>query len=356
MRTFFTTEEILDKILRSRDTYVWKQILKQQDQVFVYAKSKDGNWDRNNKVLFNFHQSGKKIFSYNEFFDAILSENTKRVTGLSMPIFLLDIDAERAKKISDNYGVCCYSVKDKTSPFIANRGWSVETTDDDVDNSWSYFYQHLNPTSNSILMIDRYLFSSEWNKKNGDPDDYLRDSFFNIQNILEDTLPAIMEGGVMTVTIVFSDDTIKGGKNDYRAYTFSDIVTKMQTIQSEVKRPYSYNVELISINKDCAYYNDTHDRFVITNYSITEAAHKLKAFNKNKQVITKQKLSFDYSYSKGIAPDDISSVPVQTQIRVIDAIKKLLNDPKSANHIKHSINGVMSTSSIAIENRLLTGE
>ncbi len=358
MRTFFTTEENLTKILHARDNNVWKQILMQQEIIYISSKNGNGKWDMTNKTLLNFHRSGKVFQVYDSFFNDIKGSRPDKTTNLGMPIYLLDIKPEEAKNIRDKYGVCCYSIKYKGKPFVVEKGWEIDSDDDDKlpTKNWNCFYDGLNTHSNSILIIDRYIFGSEWNKENGEPDEKFQDSLDNIQQILDNVLPNAIENDIVNVALVFSDENIfeKKGRRTKR-YHFPEIVSKVQTMKKRIVRPYNFDIELICINHGCAYYRDTHDRFVITNYAITEAAHKLKAFNSRNQVITAQKLGFDYSYSKGIISNDKSSVPAFTMTRVINAIKELLGTPTNAPLIKHALNGVITPGgTISIRNRLLT--
>ena len=96
MRTFFTTEQELIKLLKSSDDNVWKQILRKQQCVFVSS-----DWDENNKLLSAFHRSGVRIYSYPDFFERI-NEDHELMTKLGTPIYLLDITKDKAEESRGN--------------------------------------------------------------------------------------------------------------------------------------------------------------------------------------------------------------------------------------------------------------
>lgn len=352
MRTFFTTEQELINILESSGDNVWKEIVKKQHYVFVSLPFGRKEWDESNPLLNAFHRSGRKIYAYPDFFERI-KNNRSDITKLSSPICLLDISKEDAEQIRRDYGVCCYDIESKMKPFVAKRGWDIETSDEEKPKSWNYFYDGIIPFCNSILIIDRYLFASDYNKKNGEPDEIIQDSYDNLEQIMKNVLPKESKCSNFVLTIVFSCSSNKGGIGEYDP-SWTEIIEEIQNIKIRIGRPFEYDIEVISVDKGCAYYNDTHDRFVITNYSITEATHKLKAYRYGGFSLCKQKLFFDYSYSKGIDEEDKSSIPAATQERVLNALKNYINDKKNKAKIRYALNGEeFSLSERNVRNKML---
>ena len=344
---FFTTEQELKKLLESSDDNVWKQILKKQQCVFVPS-----DWDENNRILNAFHRSGVKIYSNPDFFDRIIVDYEK-MTKVVTPIYLLDITKEKAEEISREYGLCCYAIEDNTKPFISKRGWDIETSDEEKPKNWDFFYDNIFTNCNSAIIVDRYLFACDYNKNNNEPDEVIQDSYDNLEQIMKNILPRELKCKFV-LTIIFSCSSNKGGRGEYNP-TMTEIIEEIQNIQKRIGRPYEYDIEVLSVDKGCAYYNDTHDRFVITNYSITEAAHKLKAYRTGNVVLCKQKLSFNYTYSKGIEDDDKSSLPATTQERILKALRNYINDKKNKGKIRYAINGEeYSLSEREVQNKLLT--
>lgn len=353
MRTFFTTEQELINILASCEDNVWKDVVKKQHHVFVSLPSGRVNWDENNRLLSAFHRSGKKIYAYPDFFEKIKNDQ-EIMTKLSTPIYLLDITNEEAEEISREYGICCYAIGTMSKPFIVKRGWDIETTDVEKPNSWDYFYKDIHSYCNSIVIIDRYLFSCEFNKKNGEPNEVIQDSYANLEQIMNNILPKESKCKDFTLTIIFSCSTISGGLGE-KPPKFSEIIEEVQNIKERIGRPFDFNIEIVSIDRGCAYYNDTHDRFIITNYSITEASHKLKAYRTGGISLCKQKLYFDYTYSKGIEEGDKSSLPATTQERVLNALQNYIRNRKNRKKIKYAFNGVeYPLQERGVSNKLLT--
>lgn len=353
MRTFFTTEENLIKILHSDDTNIWKRILNLHDVIFI--SSPTGMWNQNNKTLSNFHRTGKKLYCYNEFFDRIKSDS-RCVLNLSQPTFLLNLDSDKTNEIMDDYGVCCYSIESDNTPFYTNMGWEIEANDIDfVDKSWKLFFAGLNKSCNSILVMDRYFFASQWNKDSGCPDDNLQDSYDNLASVLDNVLPDSITDETLVVSVLFDISTVvNSGKNKRIAPTFQDLAVKIEQIRQSINRSYKFHIELISVQNGCSFYSETHDRFIVTNYSITEATHKLKAFNNKGEVIDNQKLYFNYAYSRGITQNDKSSAPAKTQDRILSSIKQLLSDTNNYSKVLYALDGVVQTyDSGVLQNRLL---
>ena len=141
-------------------------------------------------------------------------------------------------------------------------------------------------------------------------------------------------------------------KIQYEYYTFEEIVKIIEKLKTEIYRPFKYDIEVISVNKECAYYNDTHDRYVITNFHITTVSHKLVAFTEDKRYLHQQLLNFYYIYSTGVL-DSKSSMPITTKERVLEAMIKLLSENEN-DKIKYALNGkILEFKKENIKNKLL---
>ena len=98
-------------------------------------------------------------------------------------------------------------------------------------------------------------------------------------------------------------------------------------------------------------YEETHDRFIISNYFVIHASHKIKAFNAQQKSLCAQKLTFDYLYSEGIEEDDISSTPEVSQDRVLKALCDTFHTSKS--EIQYAANGQVNKKGVfTIQNDL----
>ena len=352
MRTFVTTEQHLVDILNAPASDVRQKIVRKQHRILLSTISPDDTLDLTNRSLLNLHKTGVQIFPYSDFVNNI-TKTPEKLKCLSIPILYLDIDRESARDISTKYGVCCISAEETEPPFILRRGWDIETTDPDKEKSWDFLFKNVDKRSNSAVIVDRYLFASMNNKRNDDPDDNIEDSFDNLEAIISNILPAEFADGLFTITIVFSKQAINSGIRG-RKTSFEDVVKRIEDIRTNIDRPYSFDIEVIALDNGskennnsnkCFYYNDTHDRFVITNYYVIEATHMLKAFRKGGISLTKQKIALRYAYSAGMEEGDISSIPAMTQERVIECLVKLITEPDNIvnNCLVYALNGEIKT-------------
>ena len=357
-----TSEKIIDQICSGKSNNIWYKILLQQQQIIISVN--EGNcWNSSN--IDSLHKSGKMIITL-PFDVSELPSMPDYVDALADCIILLDIPAKLANDISKDYGVCCLSTRSNDTPYIAEQGWPVDTSDPSFEKTWSNFYSGSKRNYTSAILIDRFLFSIEWNKGNGCPDEDISDCLFNVKEILDNIIPFEVLDDKFTVTLVFAtENLIKSAKIDvngnvlrdnqnriiYDYYTFQEIVNMVQEIKEEIYRPFNYTIEMIGINKKCAYYNDTHDRYVITNFSTTIATQKLVAFNSSKKELHKQILQFYYLYSSGL--NGKGSIPAVTKERVTESLKLLIKESHSSN-IRYAINGkVRYFQQENIKNRLL---
>lgn len=346
MKALCTTESQLRKMVCASEEDVWHQITNTH-KCFVLSTENgvdDISIIPDNKYLLNLHRSGKKLLFNTSIINA-LPKRPDYISNLSDCIYLLDITPQEASAIHSNYGVCCFSTQQlPNNPYLASRGWNIDTSDDDKEKTWDFFFKGVNRNCTSAIIMDRYLFSSAWDKKNDDPDDDIEDSYYNLEAIIDNIVPFDLQDNQFTLSIFYSHQEIKNsGKNQRNIPTFEDIVSRINDIKNTLYRPFKYDIEVISLDSDCAYYNDTHDRFIFTNYYIAEASHMLKAYKTNPQIsICKQNLSFNYIYSVGLHPDDKSSIPLKTLERIVKSLVNLLKT-NNTNSIKYALNGVVST-------------
>lgn len=343
MFSLYTTEENLSDLCLQRGN--WYNII--NNQSIVYVSSKDGGeeWDINNPVLINLHKAGISIEVENKLADDIKKDHSK-VLKLDNPVYLIDIDEAEAKKIEEEYGVICKNIKKSDEVGISDIGWDIDTSDTSKEQSWNFFFKGIKTPLNSLVVIDRYFFSSEKNKTKSSLNETIDDSFYNLSEILNSLLPKKAKDSVVSIVILFDYDTLADEMG------FKELVEKVNKLKKTINRTYVYNIELISLNKDCYRYKDTHDRFIISNYFLVKATHKVKAFRRGNLSLVPQSLYFDYIFSKGIKPGEKSSIPIITQDRILNAIKDSLKTSK--NIILHGCNGKESEKgNFIIKNRLL---
>ena len=321
MFTIYTTEDKLTELCI--EGAEWYDIIRNQKTIYICNNSEDDEWDVSNQVLMTLHRAGTSIEVDNTLVSEIKDDNSK-VLELNNPAYILDFKTEEAKAIEEKYGVIFLSTSNTPKPILAKRGWDIDTTDDSKKNTWEFFLKNNKIKYNSLLIVDRYFFSSE-------PGETFDDSLFNLRAILNELLPS-NNMPKFTVSIIFDER-----KSDF---DMQNLATKVNKVKKTILGKTPFTLELISIDSDCYKYKETHDRFIISNYFVINATHKIKAFNSKGQALCSQKLFFDYLYSKGIEVDDISSIPEVSQDRVIKAVCDSINTSKSG--IIYAANGQTS--------------
>lgn len=322
MLNIYTTEDKLVEICM--DGGDWYNIVKKLRSVFVCNDSEEEEWDTSNEMLMSLYRSQTSIEVDNELL-ADIREDMSHVRDISNPIYILDVDYKEAKAISEKYGVIFLPTDNTPEPAIAKRGWDIDTSDIEKPKNWESFLKDIETPFHALTIIDRYFFSSQIGES-------FEDSRYNLRSILNTLLP---EKPVynMYVSLIFDDTKTDPG------YDMARIATEVNKIKKSLINKTPFNIELFAINSNCYNYEETHDRFIISNYFVVNAGHKLKAFRPNGSgtSLCNQSLSFNYLFSKGLAVDDRSSAPIKTQDRVLSALCESFHT--SPNEIAYAING-----------------
>lgn len=343
MFSLYTTEENL--IQMCLEAGFWFDIIRKLKCVYVTTSSNNEEWDVGNDVLSALHRSGIMLEVNNELEKNIRKDHSN-VYSLPNPVYLLDIEKEEAQKIEEEYGVICKPIAERNEMALTEPGWDINTSDKSKTQSWNFFLSGIKAPLNAIVIVDRYFFASEYKYK-----ETIDVSLKNLKQILETLLPKKAKDENIAVTIVYDHSTINVmNKCDKEYEKFKNLITEVNKVKKSISRPYAFSLELISLTDDCYHYEDTHDRFIISNYFIVNATHKIKAFQERD--ICTQILYFNYLFSKGIKPGEKSSIPMITQEYVLSAIRESLLISK--NEIQHGCNGQTSKiGEFSIKNRLL---
>lgn len=321
MFTFYTTEDKLTELCLEGGT--WYDIIRNQRTIYVCNDSDEEEWDISNEILLNLYRGGVEIEVDNEVAEDI-KKDTKNVLELVNPAYILDYSEQEATEISRKYGVIFLPTQNTPEPAIAETGWTLDTSDDSKEQSWDFFLSGIKTKYNSLVIIDRYFFSSEYGES-------LEDSKFNLRSILNILLPK-EQMHKFTVSIIF--DITKADKE------MQELATEVNKIKKTLVDHTSFDMELISIDSNCYNYDKTHDRFIVSNYFVIDAAHKIKAFRTDKTVLTEQNIHFKYLYSEGIRENDKSSKPEVSQDRILKAVCDAMHTSKR--EMLHAANGQMS--------------
>ncbi len=321
MFTFYTTEDKLTELCLEGGT--WYDIIRNQRTIYVCNDSDEEEWDISNEILLNLYRGGVEIEVDNEVAEDI-KKDTKNVLELVNPAYILDYSEQEATEISRKYGVIFLPTQNTPEPAIAETGWTLDTSDDSKEQSWDFFLSGIKTKYNSLVIIDRYFFSSEYGES-------LEDSKFNLRSILNILLPK-EQMHKFTVSIIF--DITKADKE------MQELATEVNKIKKTLVGHTSFDMELISIDSNCYNYDKTHDRFIVSNYFVIDAAHKIKAFRTDKTVLTEQNIHFKYLYSEEIRENDKSSKPEVSQDRILKAVCDAMHTSKR--EMLHAANGQMS--------------
>lgn len=338
MKGICVSSEILSAIMDMPEDNCWRQILDAQKNIYIEA----GNIPE--KIENLLHKKGQAITKV-------------KPSSFNGWIVIRDIEQIEAEKIMAEKGYCCVSVRSNTRIFLMSKGrehYQLPHKKGGEYNSWTKFFEKNNRVCSSILVIDRYLFEREWEKDltfKYEIDTCIK----NLGDILNNCMPNTFDGEFI-VSVVFKSTYIikkNGPEKEKEYFKFSELVSFVQQVRGHIKRDYPYTIEIIGLNNKCEYYNETHDRYVFTNYSVTDAPHKLVTFSNDQQSLCIQKLTFNYSYSCGLE-DDECTTPDYTIKLVTEAIKTLVFDESNRSLIRYACNGkTFDFSPDLIKNELL---
>lgn len=268
-------------------------------------------------------------------------------------IVLMDIDKKTADKISEKYKIICHSFNEnpETSPLFT-EAIEKNLTKDEKNSGWHelIFKDIINP-SNSLIFIDRYLFSQDKSDKTCCTTS--EDGLNNIFEILNLALPFSCNVD-FHILFIFDGSTLEKGQ------TFIDLSTNLNKLKNRLGRTYNILLEVLSISKndfdykEDSHYSDTHNRRILSNYYFIRAEHSLKAFRNSRSLYT-QSIWFDWACSKGILQQKRSDLPAKSLYRTIKNIRKAILKLKSYNRdIPFSQNGNSKIKIKNITNRIIT--
>lgn len=298
MYSIVSTHSVLNNLIRNSAS--WNAIIR-NTRNFVLKVDNSFGQDCSDP-LFILSLSGAHIVDQGEYIDSIIS-NPERVLEYPDSIFLLDIEKIMASHIQDDFGVQCYGDclgDDFDEPKVSKKGWSI-TTLKSKRRDWKRLLSRHATDSNALIIIDRYLFSSESGES-------IQDSYNNLEDILNSVIPLKLRIDIeYHVLIIFDFNTVKNRD----ASTMSEISGKLNKIKKRLCRPFHIVIELFSMNSSSYKYDETHDRKLITNYYSVSATHKIKAF-REEQPLCRQDIYMKYIFSEGLE-DDLSDIPLDSQ-------------------------------------------
>ena len=253
----------------------WFLLLTKQNVIYL-DKNIYNEWEYGDP-LFVFSESYQVEFKpANADYNSIVSTRPDSLLDEPQGAFLLDIDKETADTLQNKYGIVCQSTNDLDRCPLLEPACMFSLTASEKDHSWKELFNNENKIpSNSIIIVDRYLFGFEKVHRSG-----YYDGLTNIKEILRSVLPESLSCSYQ-VLILF--DSNQSTSDNY--YNFDDLANNLDDFKKSLCKPYEINIEIFSVSKGCFNYDETHNRKIISNYFICSAEHLIKAFHKDGSAI-----------------------------------------------------------------------
>lgn len=339
----FISSESLKKIclkeMAQIETTDWFKLLTKQTVIYLEKEvCNDGNTE---DPLFIFSTSyqiclKKSDIDYND----IITHEPIKLLENPQCAYLLDIEESIAHDIRQNYGLICESTN-----CLKNCSLTSKCKHTILENETNHTWKELlvngaSVPSNSLIIVDRYLFAWEKTNKCG-----CKDGVDNIKAILRSVLPQKLSCDYH-VLILFDKSTA----ND-RNYPLAYALAELENFkQKELKRPYNIIIELFSVSYLCYDYKDTHNRKIVSNYFLGSAEHLIKAFRWNGTGICDQDLRVECAYAEGLTNN---SDPASKYInRLIEKIKKIFQDGSNQQSSKSSLATEYTAYNTATQNEI----
>lgn len=386
MLALYTTEQIVSEVFTDEENKykAWYDIITKLRPTMKILLAQDTDYDDNeNNPVYQF-QNNFDIDVDLQYSDDV-GENSDlakiramQLNSISDPcaIVILDVDVATAKKISEHYGIICHSFQElpEKSP-IFQDGIEKNLNKGENKRGWhELIFPDVSNLSNSLIFIDRYLFRPD---TQGEVKIKIEDGIENVRVLLDTILPKTEpeflkksknSNNGYHILFIF-DATLYKDKDlgELGIYNeeikekpkklFKVVSEKINKIKKKLNRPYTIDIEIVSINSNDFNYDETHNRRILSNYFFIRAEHSLKAFRGDVSLYT-QSLWLDWVASKGIVHAHRSDVPGKSLYRLIKEIRKTINQlKKSKGLVFVSKNGKpiegIPNNDIKISNRLI---
>ena len=330
MATLYTTEDILSNIYLDNENKGrgWLELIRKLKPTLRIIVTNGSDYAENESNLINLIAKDFDIIPNHECVDetdgsAILKhivETHKSELSDTNSIILLDISTEEAKNISDTYGIVCQPFEeDINNNPLFQEGIEKNVYKDEHPKGWQdIFCSDCDIPSNSLIFVDRYLFSKEGSITS-------QDGIENVYDILNSVLPKSL-GVDYHILIVFDASTLNSNDGD----TFQRISTHLNKLKERLRRTRKYNIiiETLSLDRNTPHYNETHNRRILSNYFILRVDRSLKAFRESHSLYS-QSLWLDWSASKGIVHQINSDLPDKELRQYLSKIRKAIKQLKS---------------------------
>lgn len=279
MLSIFIPQETLEDIVinnmasdtKPEDQDVWFKIFTKQKYIYVSSCDEKVHLTQEDP-LFILDSSGVEIRYATQYIEDI-PQNHQSVTEYWNGIFLLDISEKEASQIQKDYGVICQSVKNMDASILMDPGLRFSLKKGEVGYFWNEMLEAINAEqipSNHLFLIDRYLLTKDKDKTE---EDDLNDILTNIYDITNALLPTHKLKCRYKITFIIGEQ--KEGLS-FSASEVSQIV--YEELIPCLNRSYDIDVEFLYLTHLSGLYTATHNRCILTNYTVTQLEHSIKAF------------------------------------------------------------------------------
>lgn len=289
MLNIFIPQETLEEIVianmpstvEPEEQDIWFKIFSKQDYIYVSSLDEKKYLTQEDPLFILSDSCGVEIRYATQYIEDI-PQNRQSVTEYWNGIFLLDISEKDAAQIQKDYGVICQSIDNLDASILMDEGLRFSLKKGEIGYSWDDMLERMNAEhipSNHLFLIDRYLLARDKDKKE---DDELNDILINIYDIVNTMLPTNDLKCRYKITFII------GEQKEGQSFSTSEIsrIVNEELIPS-LNRSYGIDVEFIYLTYQSGLYTATHNRCILTNYTVTQLEHSIKAFEwkKNKKGI-----------------------------------------------------------------------
>lgn len=255
------------------------------------------------------------------------------------PVFIIEVDSDKAKNIQDNYGIMCMSdnkidlsilTAHKCRTLIAQDKKKFFQTGVRMRNkevSWESILSKTSRLCNAIVFNDHYFFQNDnnakLNKENID--------FFNLKDIFNSLLPDKINNNIFQVLFLCK-------QKDFNKYAENS--TKIKKTIQKLRSNYKIDFQIVTGDNRCDLFEYTHNRIIATNYFVISAEHVLAAFYCNGTIQKDQEVKCLGLYGAGISEGDDDDCPeIKHEVfleRVSNIIKSATDNQTSGYQYKEN--------------------
>ena len=158
-KVYIDYDKMYDICLEQEKSNTWYKILCKQQSININHCVDDDNFLNEDNPLFIFSQmSGVEFNDESNYMSEVLADNTK-VLQQPCAAFILNIDSTKAAEIQNRFGVICQSSEEMNAKALTIGDVTITTTTPGTWTKRMPFGKVL--PSNSLILVDRYLFGSE---------------------------------------------------------------------------------------------------------------------------------------------------------------------------------------------------